>query len=451
MVLEGLGKSLRGVLKKIAGASHIDEALVKEITRDIQRALLQSDVNVKLVLELTKNVERRALTEDPPSGTSPKEHVIRIIYSELTGILGKPRPLPIGKQTIMMVGLYGQGKTTTTGKLGRFFNKKGLRVGVIAADVYRPAAYDQLKQIAEKVGISIYGEPGEKDAARIVANGMSEFQTMDVVIIDTSGRHSLESDLIDELKRIADVSNPDERVLVLDASVGQQAGPQAKAFHDAVGVTSVIITKMDGTAKGGGALSAVSQTNASIVFIGTGEHLTDLEPFDPTRFISRLLGMGDLQTLLETAKDTISEEEAEETVRKMMSGRFTLKEMYSQMEMLTSMGPLQKILNMIPGISNMQDKMDVEGSQEKLRKFRIIMDSMTEEEMEDPKLIKSSRVNRIARGAGVDNKDVRDLIKQFNMSKKAMKGFMGNRKLRRQLMKQMSSDDMMAFQDQVSR
>ena len=450
MVLEGLGQSLRGVLKKIAGASHIDEALVKEITRDIQRALLQSDVNVKLVLELTKNVERRELNEKPPAGTSPKEHVIRIIYNELTSILGEARPLPIAKQTIMMVGLYGQGKTTTTGKLGRYFNKKGLKVGVIAADVYRPAAYDQLKQIAEKVGISVYGEPGVKDAARIVANGMREFQSMEVIIIDTSGRHSLEADLIDELKRIADVAKPDERILVLDASVGQQAGPQAKAFHDAVGVTSVIITKMDGTAKGGGALSAVAQTNASIVFIGTGEHLVDLEPFDPTRFISRLLGMGDLQTLLEAAKENISEEQAMETVKKMMGGRFTLKEMYSQMEMLTSMGPLQKIMSMLPGIGNMQDKLDMEQSQAKLQKFKVIMDSMTNEEMEDPKIIKSSRVNRIARGAGVDTRDVRELLRQFNMSKKAMKGFMGNRKLRKQLMKQLSSEDMAAFKDQVN-
>lgn len=279
-----------------------------------------------------------------------------------------------------------------------------------------------MKQIAEKVGISVYGEPGVKDAARIVANGMREFQSMEVIIIDTSGRHSLEADLIDELKRIADVAKPDERILVLDASVGQQAGPQAKAFHDAVGVTSVIITKMDGTAKGGGALSAVAQTNASIVFIGTGEHLVDLEPFDPTRFISRLLGMGDLQTLLEAAKENISEEQAMETVKKMMGGRFTLKEMYSQMEMLTSMGPLQKIMSMLPGIGNMQDKLDMEQSQAKLQKFKVIMDSMTDEEMEDPKIIKSSRVNRIARGAGVDTRDVRELLRQFNMSKKAMKG-----------------------------
>jgi signal recognition particle subunit SRP54 len=442
MVLENLGNSLRNVLKKITGASHIDEALVKEITRDIQRALLQSDVNVKLVLEMTKEVERRALSEVPPAGTSPKEHIVRIIYDELIKILGQPRPLPIGKQTIMMVGLYGQGKTTTTGKLARYFHKKGLKVGVIAADVHRPAAYDQLKQIAEKVGVSFYGVPGEKDATKIARDGMHHFATSEVVIVDTSGRHALEDDLISELKRVADVVKPNERILVLDASVGQQAGPQAKAFHDAVGVTSVIITKMDGTAKGGGALSAVAQTQAPIVFIGVGEHLTDLEPFDPTRFISRLLGMGDIQSLLEAAKENISEEEAEETVKKMMSGRFTLKEMYEQMEMLTNMGPLKKLVSMLPGMPGMGDKVNMEESQEKLRKFKFIMDSMTEEEMGDPKLIKSARINRIARGSGVEAKDVRDLLKQYNMSKKAVKGFMGNRKFRKQLMKQFQSGDL---------
>jgi len=446
MVLENLGQSLRNVLKNITGASHIDEALVKEVTRDIQRALLQSYINVKLVLEMTKEVERRALSEEPPAGTSPKEHVVRIIYDELIRILGQPRPLPVAKQTIMMVGLYGQGKTTTTGKLARYFHKKGLSVGVIAADVHRPAAYDQLKQIADKVGVLFYGEPGEKDAARIAANGMKHYSTIDVVLVDTSGRHALEDDLIAELKNVADVVKPTERILVLDAAVGQQAGPQAKAFHDAVGVTSVIITKMDGTAKGGGALSAVAQTKASIVFIGVGEHLTDLEPFDPTRFISRLLGMGDIQSLLEAAKDTVSEEQAAETVKKMMGGRFTLKEMYEQMEMLTNMGPLKKLVSMLPGMPGLSEKMDVEESQKKLRRFKFIMDSMTDEEMEDPKLIKSSRVMRIARGSGMDAKHVRELLQQYNTSKKAVRGFMGNRKLRKQLMKQMQGGGLEGLQ-----
>ncbi len=439
MVLEGLGQSLRNAISKITRANHIDEELIKEISKDIQRALLHADVNVKLVLELTKELENKALHESPPSGMSAKEYVIRIINDELTKILGDPRPLPIKKQTIMMVGLYGQGKTTTTGKLGRYFTKKGLKTGVIAADVHRPAAFDQLKQVAEKVNVSFYGEEGVKDAPAIVKRGLEHFSNMDVIIIDTSGRHALEEDLIQEIKDVADVANPDERVLVLDAAVGQQAGPQAKAFHDAVNITSVIITKMDGTAKGGGALSAVAQTNAPISFIGTGEHLVDLEPFESARFVSRLLGMGDIQSLLETAKENISEEQAEETVKKMMSGKFTLVEMYEQMEMLTNMGPLQKVMNMIPGMGNLEGKVDMEESQDKLRRFRYIMDSMTQEEMEDPKVIKASRVARIAKGAGVEAKDVRELIRQYNTSKKAVKGFMGNRKLRKQLMKQLSS------------
>ena len=440
MVLEGLGKSLKDVLHKIARSNVVDEALVKEITKDIQRALLQADVNVKLVLEITKEVERRALSEKPPAGKSPKEHVIRIIYEELVKILGERKQIPLTKQTIMMVGLYGQGKTTTAGKLGRYFHKKNLKVGVIAADVHRPAAYDQLKQIAEKVGIGFFGILGEKSAVKIVEAGIRHFSNLDVIIIDTSGRHALEKDLIQEIKEVAEVARPTERILVLDASVGQQAGPQAQAFHDAVGVTSVILTKLDGTAKGGGALSAVSRTKAPIIFIGVGEHLEDLDPFIPSRFISRLLGMGDIESLFEVAKENISEEKALETTKKIMSGKFTLREMYEQMEMLTNMGPLQKLMSMLPGLpGNVQDKINIEETQERLHNYRIIMDSMTEEEMEEPKIIKASRVNRIARGAGVDPKDVRQLLQQFNNSKKAVKGFMGNRKLRKQLMKQMGN------------
>jgi len=415
----------------------VDEKLIKEVTRDIQRALLQADVNVKLVLDLTKEVERRSLMEKPPAGMSSREHVIKIIYEELVKILGEQRAIPLARQTIMMVGLYGQGKTTTAGKLGRYFHKKGLKVGLIVADVHRPAAYDQLKQIGDKLGIPVYGMRDAKNASKIVSEGLREFAGVDVIIIDTSGRHALEKDLIEEVKDVSRIAKPDERILVLDAATGQQAGPQAKAFHDAVGVTSVILTKMDGTAKGGGALSAVAQTRAPIVFIGTGEHLEDLDPFEPARFISRLLGMGDIQSLLEQAQESMTEEEALETTKKIMAGRFTLKEMYDQMEMLTKMGPLKKLVSMLPGIPGLTDKIDVEESQQRLWKYRVIMDSMTETEMEDPRIIKSTRILRIARGAGVDPKDVRELLRQYNVSKRAVKGFLGNRKLRRQLLKQL--------------
>jgi signal recognition particle subunit SRP54 len=442
VVLEGLGRSLRDALKKVANASSVDEKLVKEVTKDIQRALLQADVNVQLVLDMTKEVERRALTEKPPAGMAAREHVVHIIYEELVKVLGEKKALPLSKQIIMMVGLYGQGKTTTSGKLARYFHKKGLKVGLVAADVHRPAAYEQLRQIGEQIGVPVFGNQEEKDAARIVTEGMRHFEGSDIVIIDTSGRHALEKDLIDEVKKVAEIVKPNERILVLDASTGQQAGPQAQAFHDAVGVTSVILTKLDGTAKGGGALSAVARTKAPIVFIGVGEHLEDLDPFNPERFISRLLGMGDIQTLLEKAKEQMTEEEALETTKKIMSGRFTLKEMYEQMEMLTNMGPLKKLLSMLPGMPGMSDKIDIEESQKRLGTYRIIMDSMTDEEMEDPRLIKSSRVLRIAKGAGVDPKEVRSLLHQYNDSKKAVKGLMGNRKLRRQLMKQFESGEM---------
>jgi signal recognition particle subunit SRP54 len=422
----------------------VDEKLIKEVTRDIQRALLQADVNVKLVLDLTKEVERRSLTEKPPAGMSSREHVIKIIYEELVKILGEQRAIPLSRQTIIMVGLYGQGKTTTAGKLGRYFHKKGLKVGLIAADVHRPAAYDQLKQIGDKLGIPVYGIRDAKDATKIVSEGLKEFSGTDVIIIDTSGRHALEDDLIEEIKDVAKIARSDERILVLDASTGQQAGPQAKAFHDAVGVTSVILTKMDGTAKGGGALSAVAQTKAPIVFIGAGEHLEDLDPFEPARFISRLLGMGDVQSLLEQAQESMTEEEALETTKKIMAGRFTLKEMYDQMEMLTKMGPLKKLVSMLPGMPGLTDKIDVEESQQRLWKYRVIMDSMTEGEMEDPRIIKSTRILRIAKGSGVDPKDVRELLRQYNVSKRAVKGFLGNRKLRRQLLKQLEASGLEA-------
>ena len=438
MVLEGLGKSLRNALGRITGAVSVDEQLIKDVVKDLQRALLQADVNVQLVLGMTKNIESRALSEKPPAGKSPKEHVVNIIYEELVALLDNGEGLAMEPQTIMMVGLYGQGKTTSTGKLALLFSKKGFRVGLIAGDVHRPAAYDQLKQLGEKVGVEVYGEPGVKDAPAIVKRGLEHFKDKKIIIIDTSGRHALESDLIQELKDVAKVAKPKERLLVLDSQVGQQAGPQAEAFHKAVGVTGVILTKMDGTAKGGGALSAVSKTNARIVYIGTGEHIRDFEPFDANKFISRLLGMGDLSSLAQMAQESFGEdEEVQDSSRNMMSGRFTMKDMYTQMEAVTKMGPLQKVMGLIPGFSKMEDKIDYEESQKRLKRYRTIMDSMTDEEMEDPKVIKSSRVQRIAKGAGVDPHDVRELLKQYNQSKKTLKGVMGNRKMRKQMMKQM--------------
>jgi len=447
MVLEKLGSSLRDALRKIAGSSYVDEALIKEIVRDIQRALLQADVNVQLALGITKQLQRRALEESPPAGMSPREHVVRIIYEELVKVLGTSREVPIQKQRILLVGLYGQGKTTTAGKLGKYFQKKGLNVGLVAADVHRPAAYDQLRQIADQIKAPFYGEPGGKDAVKIVKAGLKALEAADVVIVDSSGRHALEPDLIEEIKAVGKAFAADERLLVVDATIGQQAGPHAKAFHDAVAITGVIVTKLDGTAKGGGALSAVAEVQAPIVFIGIGEKLDDLERFEPPRFISRLLGMGDLESLLEKAQETIDEAKAEELTKKILAGKFTLHEMYDQIEMLTDMGPMKRLASMIPGVAGKMKEEDMEGTQVRLRRFKVIMDSMTEDEMTEPKSVKSSRVQRIARGAGVAPKDVKELLRHYEMARKAIKGFAGNRKMRKQLLKQLEAAGMSAPQE----
>ncbi|KAA0000148.1 MAG: signal recognition particle protein [Thermoplasmata archaeon] len=434
-MLKNFGEALRSAFRKIANAPFVDRGLVKEVVRDIQRALITGDVNVKLVLEVSKKIEKRALEEKPLPGMSNREHVLKILYEELSSILGKGRELPLKKQRIMMVGLYGQGKTTTCGKLAKYFQKKGLRVALIAADVHRPAAFEQLKQIAEKINVPVYG--GGKKAEDVVKDGMEKFAKYDVLIVDTAGRHALESDLIKEMEKIAKILNADEKILVIDASIGQQAGKQAKAFNDAIGITGVILTKIDGTAKGGGALSAVAETGAPILYIGTGEHMDDFEKFDASRFLSRLLGMGDLQSLIEKAEEAAKgkEKKIEETAKKMMSGRFTLLDMYEQMELLAGMGPFQKIADLLPFGGRLKDE-EIYETQKKLKKFKVIMDSMTKKELENPNIIKSSHIKRIARGAGVEQRDVKELLRHYNMSKKMMKG-LSSKKMQRKLMKQL--------------
>src|SRR5256712_1324023 len=359
MVLEKLGDSLRAALRKIAGASYVDESLIKEMARDIQRAMTQADVNVQLALAITKQLQRRALEEKPPAGMSPREHVVRIIYEELVKILGSTRDVPIQKQRILLVGLYGQGKTTTAGKLAKYFQKKGLSVGLVAADVHRPAAYDQLKQLSEQINAAFYGDSGAKDAVKIAKAGVKGLAETDVVVVDSSGRHALEPDLIAEIEAVAKAVEADERFLVIDATVGQQAGPQAKAFHDAVGITGVIVTKLDGTAKGGGALSAVAEVKAPIVFIGVGEKIDDLEKFEPPRFISRLLGMGDLETLLERAQEAIDTQKAEALTKKIMAGKFILPKKGEKNKELAGSSPKGKTSPLRPRVGGKDEEVAI--------------------------------------------------------------------------------------------
>jgi signal recognition particle subunit SRP54 len=442
MVLDALGKSLRGVLQKIARGSTVDEALLTEVVRDIQRALLQADVNVQLTLDLTQRVKKRALEEKPPAGASLRDFLIRIIYEEIRGILGKDRPFELKPKRILLAGLFGQGKTTTAAKLARYFQKKGVRVGLVAADVHRPAAIDQLEQLSKKVGCDFYANRAEPRAEKIVADAVARFPPHLAIIVDTAGRSGIDPDLIQELVRVRTALQPEEILLVLDAAMGQAAGRSAKAFHDAVGLTGVILTKLDGSAKGGGALSAVAASGAPILFIGTGEHLDEIERFDPTRFVSRLLGMGDIQTLLERFEELANKEEAEKAAEHLMSGKFTLRDMRAQIQSIGQMGPFSKLMSLLPtmGAGKVSDQ-QLKDSQGRLQRFRTILDSMSAEELDNPHLLKGDRIHRIARGSGQKSQEVRGLLKYYESTRKAAHGIVSNRRLRRQLERQFAGGE----------
>jgi signal recognition particle subunit SRP54 len=432
MALDRLGSSLTSALKKLFRASVIDEATVKELVRDIQRALLQSDVNVQLVLDISKRMEERALKEKVPPGISRREHVIKVVYEELTRFVGeKPVPIKIEpgkKQILMLVGIQGSGKTTVAAKLGRYFQKKGLKPALICADTYRPGAYAQLQQLAARINLPIYGDPKAKDAVKVVSEGLKQFSDKDLIIVDTSGRHKEEKDLIKEMKDLEKKIKPDEVMLVIDGTIGQQALLQAKAFHEATPIGAILVTKLDGSARGGGALSAVAATGAPIKFIGTGEKTEDIEPFIPSRFVGRLLGMGDLETLLEKVREA-EIKVPEKKAKAILSGKFTLTDMYEQFEAFKSMGPFRKVLKMLPGMSYdlPEDKLNM--AEANLEKWRVIIQSMRVEEKENPKVFSSSRIRRVARGSGTAEKDVKDLLKQYVMMRKMLKMFKRKKRL----------------------
>lgn len=436
MVLENLGSSLRDTLKKLARANRIDEKTLNEVVKDIQRALLSADVNVALVQQLSKRIKERALKEELSGKLNPRQHVINIVYQELVALLGEPISVPLTRHVVVMVGLQGSGKTTTTVKLARFFQKKGLKAGVICADAFRPGAYDQLSQLCERIGVAFYGELENKNAVDITTRGIAELKRYEVIIVDTAGRHALESDLILEMKAINDIARADQRFLVLDSGIGQQASEQARAFNAAIGLTGVIVTKLDGTAKGGGALSAVAEVGTGIAFIGTGETIDDFEKFEPERFISRLLGMGDIKTLVEMIEEEppIEMEEAEA----MLKGDFTLKDMYKQMEAINKMGPLTKIVQMLPLGSLGVDipNTALQSTKETLGRFKVVMDSMTDEELEHPRIIRSSRIKRIARGSGVPPDNVRELLKYHKVMQRTLKGVRSQKDMQKFLRKQ---------------
>ncbi len=429
MVLDKLGSSLKETLKKIAGSTFVDEKLVNELVKDIQRALLHSDVNVQLVFDLSKRIKERALKEETPAGLTKKEHLVNTVYEELVKFLGEQAAsIETEKKPtkIMMVGLFGSGKTTTIGKLAKYFQKRGKKVCAIGLDVHRPAAPQQLKQVMDQISAEAFIHEGEKDPVKIYKEFEKEIEKYDVVLVDTAGRDALSEDLIEEINKLNKLIDPDEKLLVISADIGQAAQKQAEAFHSSCGVTGVIATKMDGTAKGGGALTACAATEAPIKFIGTGERIDDLEPFNPKGFVGRLLGMGDIDALLEKAKEAIPEEKAEDMSKKFLKGDFNLMDLLEQMKAMKKMGSLSKLMEMVPGMGQLKlpkDMLNVQ--QEKMKKWEHAANSMTQEELEDPDILSASRIDRISKGSGVPAKDIRELIKQYRQSKKMVKMFKG--------------------------
>jgi signal recognition particle subunit SRP54 len=432
MALEHLGSSLYDAIRKVFKASVVDEATVKELVRDIQRALLQADVNVKLVLGISKRIEERALKEKVPPGVSRREHIIKVVYEELTRFLGEKQiPIKIepGKRkTIMLVGIQGSGKTTNGAKLARYFQKRGMKPALICADTFRPGAYAQLQQLANRINVPLYGDPKAKDALKTVNEGLKQFTDKDIVIVDTSGRHKEEQELIKEMKALEKSIKPDEVMLVIDGTIGQQALVQAKAFNEATPIGSILVTKLDGSARGGGALSAVAATGAPIKFIGTGEKVEDIEPFVPPRFVGRLLGMGDLETLLDKVREA-EVKVPEKKAKAMLSGKFTLTDMYEQFEAVKGMGTFKKLLKMLPGMSyNIPEEM-LNTAEDRLEKWRVMIQSMTPQERDNPKTFNSSRMKRVARGSGTSEKEVKELLKQYVMMRRVLKTFRRKKKL----------------------
>lgn len=452
MVLERLGEGLKNSLKKITNSSYIDEKTVNGLVKDIQRALLQADVNVKLVFALGKKIKERALNEKAPVTLGKRDFLVNIVYEELVNLVGKGKAKIEVDQaekkpfTIMLVGLFGNGKTTMSGKLGHYFKKRGKKIALISTDTWRPAAFEQLKQLGAQINVPAYGKPELGDPVKIYKEFEKELSQYDIVVVDTAGRDALNDELIDELNDINANIKADETLLVLNADIGQSAEKQARSFHDSCNVTGVVMTKLDGTARGGGALVACTVTGTPIKFIGVGEKIDALEEFRPEGFVGRLLGMGDLESLLERAQEAMDEKEAKDMGKKFLKGEFNLLDLYSQMQSMKKMGSLSNIVNMIPGLGGANIPKDMlAGQEEKMDNWKHIMSSMTQEELEDPDIIRGNRLERIAIGSGQSMGDLRLLLKQYKQGKKMMKmmkGSTGSEKDMQKMMQKMGQGKM---------
>jgi len=426
--VESFKEGILRVVSKIKTSVLLDTKELDSIIRELQRVLLKADVEVKLVLEISERIRKRFLEEEHPPGFSKKDVLVKILYDELVNLLGGEtteeldvKPIPY---KIMLVGIEGSGKTTTAGKIANYYKKKGYRVGLIAADTYRPGAYDQLKTLAELAGAMFYGDSQEKDTVSLVKRGVETLQTAgaQVIIIDTAGRHKDEDSLMEEVKVLYKELKPDAVFLVVDAMQGSAVARQARAFREAVPYGYVVVSKMDGSAKGGGALSAAAASNARVLFIGVGEKIDDLEPFNPRKFVARLLGMPDLDAILQRFAAFSRYEK--ERAKAIASGKITLLDLKEQLENLRKLGPLSKMAEMM----GLQVK--ITGDEEmSVERWINIMNSMTMDELLNPDIIDASRIRRIARGSGVTPREVRQLLEAYQNMKKMIKQLSRSRRL----------------------
>lgn len=437
VMLEGIRSA---ILRFLSGGSY--EKAVEEFIRDLQRELLKADVNVKLVFQLTQRIKERALKEEPPPGASRRDWFVKIVYEELSQFFGGDREPSVDPPrrpwVILLVGVQGSGKTTSAGKLALFYARRGYKVGLVSTDTFRPGALQQLKMLAEKAGAMFYGED-RGDPADIAHRGVASLRERgaEIIIVDTAGRHGYgeEEALLEEMRRISERIKPDEVILVIDAAMGQKAFDLAARFHKYTPIGSILVAKTDGTARGGGVLSAVAATGAQVKFIGYGEKLEELEVFKPRRFVARLLGLGDLEGILEKLRALEEARELEETVEDIARGKLNLRVVYRQLKATRRMGSLARILQMIPGLPITSDviKEAAKIGEEKIDKWLAIMESMTYEELENPDVIDKSRIRRIALGSGTTVDDVKELLDYYRNLRNLMKRLKRDKRLLRRL------------------
>ena len=431
-MLDKLSGAIKKATDKIANAIFLDKNLVDQVVKELQRSLIEADVNVQLVLEITQKIKKSALDERL-NGIEKKEHIIKLLHDELRKILGEKRELKLEKgktNKFMMLGLYGSGKTTTISKLALYYSKRGSKVCAIGLDVHRPAASIQLKQLCDKLNVACFIEPNEKDPTKIWKKYSNDLEKYDLVLIDTAGRDALDSNLIKEIKSISKIAKPTETILVIPADIGQTARKQAVTFKEAVEITGVIITRMDSTAKAGGALTSCYEAKVAVVFIGTGEKPVDLEQFNPESFLSRMLGMGDLETLMEKIRTVTDENTLKKTQKNIEEGKLTLRDVQAQLESMESLGSMDKIMSMIPGFGKVKEKISaekLEQQQNKMKAYKHAINSMTRFEIENPEIMEkeTSRLQRISKGSGVSTTDIRNLIKQYKVLKEMIESGKG--------------------------